>query len=186
MRNTGKSSGDVVWINAARERGRADWERLSTDEAWAIPVEGGALVEGDAKKDDEREVAMSLTTRVVFRSCRQRHRQWLWRLRVFSRAGCGNPHVGSMSGVWKRSMVGLVRHRQTGSRQPMVPPKPPRHTSTHIRPAPKCEAKKTKISPAVHFKSLAPIVDRRAIVFQGRSRESTRRIYDDYPDWLAR
>jgi len=38
---------------------------------------------------------------------------------------------GSMSGMWKRSTVGLVRHRQTkGPANRQARPKPPRHIST--------------------------------------------------------
>jgi len=65
----------------------------------------------------ERRLAMSLTTPRCFQKLQTAHMQWLRRLRESSpRADAVNLHVRSMSGVWKRKHVGIVRHRQLKGR----------------------------------------------------------------------
>jgi|SRR6476620_11767666 hypothetical protein len=96
MRNTGSPSGDRgVDQLATRERQAGPFgmaERL------AVPTKPGnsgggkgPQLKADARSDNEREIGDKPdNSQVVFRSCRQRHRQWLQQLRESSpRAGCG-------------------------------------------------------------------------------------------------
>src|SRR5215469_245474 len=96
MRNTGSPSGDrSVDQLATRERqagpyGIAEGLALLMKPGNAGGGKGPQL-KADARSDEGGRLAMSLNTpKVVFRSRRRRHTQWLWRLRESSpRAGCG-------------------------------------------------------------------------------------------------
>jgi len=81
-----------------------------------MPVEGRGLSWRRTQEATiEREIGDKPdNSRVVFRSCRQRHMQSLWRLREFSpRAGCGKSACPvRWAGCGNGSMAGIVRHRQ--------------------------------------------------------------------------
>ena len=96
IRNTGSPSGDRGSDQlATRERpagltGMAERLVVLTKPGNSGGGKGPQL-KADARSDDGREIGDKPdNSQVVFRSCRQRHRQWLQPLRESSpRAGCG-------------------------------------------------------------------------------------------------
>jgi hypothetical protein len=93
IRNTGSPSGDGS--TATRERPAGPFGMAERLVVLTKPGNSGGgkepQLKADARSDDEREIGDKPdNSQVVFRSCRQRHMQWLQPLRESSpRAGCG-------------------------------------------------------------------------------------------------
>jgi hypothetical protein len=96
IRNTGSPSGDRGMDQLAAREGWAGPYGMA--ERLVVPTKPGnsgggkgPQLKADARSDDGREIGDEPdNSQMVFKSRRQRHMQWLWRLRESSpRAGCG-------------------------------------------------------------------------------------------------
>ena len=96
IRNTGSPSGDRSKDQLATRERKAGL--IGMAERLVVPAKPGNSGGGkgpqfkaDARSDEGWEIGdKPENSRFVFKSCRQRHMRWLWRLRESSpRAGCG-------------------------------------------------------------------------------------------------